>query len=288
MDFLLVGLPQALADLGPGRIQLSLDWTCPLLGLWCLLSTTEWISQLHLFGDRGLLSWRVLSLRSHWLYQSPLLEPVYHHRGVAVMLALRLACAVAVIWPLQGWFRVAMLAAIVATGWLFKLRKWLSEDGSDQMGQVVATGTLLTALGLQWQDLLLSLAGTLLIAGQLTISYFLAGAAKLISLEWRSGRALIGIMGTEGFGHDFAARVASSSAWFSIAFCWLLILGETVFPAAVIGPGPVLEVFLAVFALFHVATALFMGLNTYVWAFLAAYPSVLLFNALIMAATNGA
>lgn len=251
-----------------------------------MLATAEWISRFALFEDRGLLSWRVLSLRGHWVYRNRWLQPLYRRRGVAVVLLVRLLAAFAVMLPLQGGLRIGLLAAIVVTGWLFKLRKWLSEDGSDQMGQIVAIGGALTAIGLQGQNLQLCFAGTLVIAGQLTISYFVGGVAKLVSFEWRSGRALVGVMGTQTFGHDLAARVVSASARFSIAFCWLIILAETLFPAAVLGPSSLLVGVLAAFALFHVATALFMGLNTYVFAFVATYPSVLVVNAVILEAMD--
>lgn len=224
----------------------------------------------------------MLALRPLWVHRSALVAPLQRPRGVAALLGVRLACGGALLLPVEGTARVALLAAVVATGWLFKLRNWLGEDGSDQMGQITATGALLTACGLQWQDLALALAGCLLVAGQLTISYFLAGTAKLVSFEWRSGRALVGVMGTRAYGHALAARLASSHAWFPIVFCWFVILVEAVFPAFLFGPRPLLAAVLAAFGLFHVATALFMGLNTFVWAFVAAYPSVLVLNALLV------
>lgn len=249
-----------------------------------MLGTAEWISRFDLFRDDGLLSWRILALRPERVHRAAWLAPLQRPRGVAALLALRLACAGALALAGEGWLRVGLLATLVATGWWFKLRTWLGEDGADQMGQIVATGALLMAIGVQLRDPGLCLAGALLVAGQLTISYFLAGAAKLVSFEWRSGRALVGVLGTGAYGHAFAARIASSSATFCIAFCWLLIAIETAFPVALFCPPPVLAGVLSVFALFHVATALFMGLNTFVWAFLAAYPSVLLVNQVLLAA----
>ena len=254
--------------------------------MWCLLSTAEWIRQLELFDDRGLLSWRVMSLRARWMYRSRVLERIYGRRGVAFMLAGRLACGAAVMVPMPHLARAGLLAAIVVTGWLFKLRKWLSDDGSDQMGQIVAIGAAMTAIGLHVQDLPMAAAGTVLIAGQLTIAFCSSGATKLMSHEWRSGRALVGIMGTQNFGHDLAARVVSSSARLAVASCWLVMVLETAFPVVVLGPRAVLFGFLVAFALFHVATAVFMGLNTYVWSFLAAYPSVWIVNAVMWAAMH--
>lgn len=226
-----------------------------------------------------------MSLRPHWLHRSALLAPLHRPGGVATLLGLRVACACALVLAPQGGWQIALLALLVLTGWLLKLRNWLGEDGSDHMGQIVATGALLTAVGVAWRDPALCLAGALLVAGQLTISYFLAGVAKLVSFEWRSGRALVGVMGTRAYGHAFAARVATANAWFPISFCWFVIAIETAFPAALFFPTPVLAGVLAAFAAFHAATALFMGLNTFVWAFVAAYPSVLVVNQLILAAT---
>lgn len=234
-----------------------------------------------MFDDDGLLSWRVLRLRHRWSADSAILAPACGRRGVTILLALRLAIAAVLTLPVGNGVSLAALAAIVLTGWLLRQRRWLSHDGADQMGQTVAIGAALMALGLVVGDPALAFAGVLLIAGQLCIAYFIGGVAKLVSPEWRSGRALIGIMGTHGFGHQFAARVASSRTGFSRAFCWALMIVETAFPLAILFDANAFHAALLVFALFHLATAIFMGLNTYVWAFLAAYPSALLLNSVV-------
>jgi hypothetical protein len=220
------------------------------------------------------------------IYRSPLLGPLYRPRGVAVILGVRLAAALALPFARNTALVAVLLLVLIATAWLFKLRNWLGEDGADQMGQIVVTGSFLTAVGIELDDSPLCLAGTLLIAGQLTISYVLGGLAKLVSAEWRSGRAVVGVMGTRGYGHAFAARIASSSALFAIAFCWLVIIVETIFPLFLFAPPHILWYALAAFAAFHVATAYFMGLNTFVWAFVAAYPAVILLNELMAVAIH--
>ena len=64
------------------------------------------------------------------------------------------------------------------------------------------------------------------------------------------------------------AGLCAAAAWFVIAF-------EVTFPLAlVLGPTGV-AVYAAVGALFHVSNAVLMGLNTFVWAFVATYPAVL-------------
>lgn len=240
-----------------------------------------------MFDDDGLLSWRVLRLRNRWSAGSAILAPACGRRGVTIVLALRLAMAAVLTLPVGNAVRLAALVAIVLTGWLLRQRRWLSHDGSDQMGQTVAIGAAILALGLVVRDPGVAFAGVLLIAGQLCIAYFIGGVAKLVSPEWRSGRALIGVMGTHAFGHGFAARVASSRTRFARAFCWALMIVETAFPLAIMLDANLFCVVLLVFASFHLATALFMGLNTYVWSFLAAYPAALAMNSVVSSALGG-
>jgi len=245
------------------------------------MSTLEWIKNYDMFGSEGLLTWRVLTLRQGLLFQSHRARWLFWERSISGVLGVRIAAAVGLALASRPSWACLCLAAIIATSWFLTERTWLGGDGADQMGQVVSVGALLCAGGLAADELALSFAGTLLIAGQLVISYFFAGLSKLLSPHWRRGQAIVGVMGTHSYGHAFGARVASRSATFSVCLCWLIILTETLFPLAIATPQEVLLFTLAAFFLFHVANAYFMGLNTFVWAFAAAYPSVIVLNALV-------
>jgi hypothetical protein len=242
------------------------------------MSTMEWIKNLDMFRTDGLLSWRILSLRPGLIFRTGWLQSLFWERSIGWVLGIRIAAAVGLMVAPDPPFQCVALLVIVATSWFLAVRSWLGDDGADQMGQVVSIGAFLIAAGIALNQLALSFAGTLFIAGQLVISYFFAGFSKLLSAEWRLGRALVGVMGTHSYGHTLGARVASRSVVFSICFCWLVILSETLFPVAIFAPRGVLLFTLAVFFVFHVANAYFMGLNTFVWAFAAAYPSVILMN----------
>ncbi|WP_128597446.1 hypothetical protein [Paraburkholderia kirstenboschensis] len=245
------------------------------------MSTLEWVRNLDLFKHDGLLSWRILSLRPGWIFHGDGVRSLFWARSTTGVLAIRMVAAVTLLASNDPCLLCIALVVIVATSWFLTIRTWLGEDGSDQMGQIVAIGSLLISAGIFFDQLALSFAGTLLIAGQLTISYFFAGFAKLRSPEWRRGQALVGVMGTHSYGHSFGARISSGSAAFGTAFCWLVILGESMFPLVIFAPQTALLIVLAAFLLFHLANALFMGLNTFVWPFLAAYPSVIVLNNLI-------
>jgi hypothetical protein len=53
------------------------------------------------------------------------------------------------------------------------------------------------------------------------------------------------------------------------------MLFECTFPLALISGGTGFAVFAVIGLLFHVLSAMTMGLNTFVWAFVATYPAIL-------------
>jgi hypothetical protein len=281
MDYLHFEIPSVVTSLYAGQVETSLSGTRILIGIWCLISTMEWVHNRNLFRKEGLLAWRILSLRPGFMFGSDWFHSLFWERSIAWLLNLRIAAAVGLILtPRAGWAAVALLV-IIATSWFLTMRSWLGGDGSDEMGQIVSIGVLLIALGIWLNQLTLSFAGTLLIGGQLTISYFFAGFAKLLSAEWRQGRAMVGVTGTHIYGHALTARVFGGSAVLSKCFCWLVIISETLFPLFILAPPKIFLITVTAFFMFHLSHAYFMGLNTFVWAFAAAYPSVLLLNQLI-------
>ena len=86
----------------------------------------------------------------------------------------------------------------------------------------------------------------------------------------------------EAHGHPLAARV-TDDARRSLVLSWGVMLAEALFPLALLGPAPVLWGALGLFLLFHWATAWAMGLNTYPWAFSAAFPAALLLGDVVRA-----
>jgi hypothetical protein len=246
-----------------------------LLGLWCAVSTLEWVSNAEMFGKDGLLSWHVLGLRQGRAFRSSLLRKLVWERSMTWVLALRLAAASLLVASARPALVCASLVIVVVTSWVLTLRCWLGSDGADQMGQTVAIGALLVSAGLLVKSDLTSFAGVVLIAGQLTLAYITAGISKLASAEWRSGQALVGIINTYAYGHPAAARVVARSRWTPWCLCWLVITAETAFPLAIFASRPALVTFLIVLLALHLLNGALMGLNLFTWAFLAAYPSVI-------------
>ena len=85
-------------------------------------------------------------------------------------------------------------------------------------------------------------------------------------------------MNTYNYGIQSVATGLGKSKTIPFLLSWSVILFETLFPLALIVPQGLLIVVLGGGLIFHLSTAILMGLNTFVWSFVAAYPSLILLN----------
>jgi hypothetical protein len=110
---------------------------------------------------------------------------------------------------------------------------------------------------------------------QLCLAYFAAGFHKLRSPYWRSGYALPGLLSARLFG--FPAFGAWLDRHGRLAWCcsWATIAWEVSFPVVLVAPREVGLVYFGCGVLFHLSTAFTMGLNKFIWAFLALYPAAI-------------
>jgi hypothetical protein len=269
---------------GAPDITKCLAITKALLAAWSLLSAAEWLVNLHLFRPDGLLSWKILGLRPSLIGSLPARTRLYSESFIVSVLLARVLAGLVLLLPYPGQAGPADLAAslaILLSCLYMSRRSRFGGDGSDQMGMVVAFGVAIMSAGFVLNDLSLAWCGVFALAGQATLAYFVAGAAKLASPVWREGGALLGVMQTQSYGDAFAARFARNRPGFGRFVCWLTIVTETLFPVVLILPPGLLLASLACFAAFHFSNAWFMGLNAFVWPFLATYPSVMLANSVI-------
>lgn len=248
-----------------------------LIAIWSTITALEWLTLRAQFGRDGLLR----PVRRFDRYDR--LRGWVNSRTVTFIAVARLAAAGVLLVSSSPDLLALGFAITALTAPLIALTTD-HYDGSDKMGLIVSVAGALAATGVAIDDAWLAFAGVLLAAGQLTISYCVAGVSKLLIPEWRSGRALIDVMHRDGHGHP-VIRTLLALPGASRMFCWPFLLGEALFPATLFAPPVVLAAALCLFALFHLATGWLMGLNTFAWAFVAAYPAVWLLATAIRAST---
>ena len=143
--------------------------------------------------------------------------------------------------------------------------------GSDRMGILILT--CLIAIHFMpsqlWQEYIFGY-----LAMQLILSYFIAGWVKIINSDWRNGQALDDVF-------RFSAYIPSESlrSWAEYPKTlyvagWNVMIFELLFPFSLLHQ-TTLVIALIVATFFHLNNAIFLGLNRFLWIWIAAYPSII-------------
>ena len=254
-----------------------------LIAGWMALTALQWLVSASLFAQDGLVPWPALAAQR----RRPRLGRIRRRMSVTLLrtiLAVELVAAI--ILAVSGAFDatvVCLSVLIVCHAGLIVLSGEFWADGAAKMGMIAMAGALIVAIGVRAHDPAIALAGIIVAGGQLTLSYAVAGWSKLAIRTWRDGTELQRSMAAEAWGHPVAARLTRGRP-LAIAASWGVMLLEALFPLALLLPAPWLAAALALMLLFHLATAVFMGLNLFPWAFAAAYPAVFVLGRVVHAA----
>ena len=257
--------------------QIALSLVERLSSIGIVVASAESLSCPDSMRDSGLCSWRVHRLANKWFISPGFQGTVgwlLDYPRVFWLISLRLLCGCVLLAGLSPGdaTRGAMDALIVLTSFLITVRSTYGRDGADQMLFLtfIALGVAHTFGNPAARHLALWF-----LAAQACLSYFTAGTAKLVSPIWRGGAALPGIFGTDIYGHLWLRTVLARYTALAKIGCWSTILLETAFPLALLGSRPLTATLVCTGVAFHVGAAVFMRLNTFLWAFIATYPAVL-------------
>jgi hypothetical protein len=152
--------------------------------------------------------------------------------------------------------------------------------GSDTMTSQLWLGTGLLALADWWPTLRveLTLAGLSFIAVQSVASYTIAGFIKLKERGWRDGSALPSFLAHPRYRVPAWARRVVGPRAVTLGLSYGVLAFECTFPVALLDVRCALG-FCAIAAAFHLANALLLGLNRFLWVWLATYPAIIALSA---------
>jgi hypothetical protein len=119
------------------------------------------------------------------------------------------------------------------------------------------------------------------LALQLILSYFIAGCFKIINPEWWSGRALQDLFRFSAFPASEALRGWADHPRILCLASWITILFELVFPLTLLSQNTLI-IGLIIALTFHLVNTYLFGFNRFAWAWLAAYPSLLWLQGLLV------
>jgi hypothetical protein len=246
------------------------------LGL--LLVTCQWLWNWRLLRSHDLFSWHLLRTRRGFTqkgWTARVGDALLHFPQFVVVLVI---CAVAagflVVHPESAPVSPYVLTAIVVTTLLTHLRLFpYGATGADRM--------LFLIFGALWL-LQLAPASTLaqqgclwFLALQVTLSYLTSGVCKIVSADWRCGKVMSRILQNPYFVTERMARELRRHTNMPQWVSWGGMLWELTFPLFFIISWSWGGVFLLVGLLFHLLNAVILGLNTFVFAWLATYPALI-------------
>jgi hypothetical protein len=247
-----------------------------LLGVGQVVITLEYLWIRTEFGDGGVYAWSVLRVarpRRHPTMEK-LRDALFGRAGVVVLLGLRLLLAVTlVLFASVAWLATIAVVALAAVLLAFNVRMPWGMDGADRVAVNVTLGLAAYALARSFDA---PSVGLYYIAAYAGLAYVTAGVTKLSDAAWRSGVALGWVVNLQVFGARWAVEFLAPRPRLRQVLSWSVILGEVSAPLAVLLPAHGIALVLVAGLAFHAMTAVCMGLNTFVWAFLATYPAVLL------------
>jgi hypothetical protein len=236
-----------------------------------VLQTIELLQIRRVWSDGGIWRWSLLAPEHQsliaplrWLFA--LLLPA---RPFAVLLGLRLLAALALALGAGRGLAPFLLLTQLAVGVRFR---GTFNGGSDTFSVVLLTGLSLAQL--LPASVLAQKAALSYIAVQLTLSYFIAGVAKLQHVEWRSGRALASLVGSGQYGAPRSVVRALGGGARTAVLSTGVLAFECTFPLAWSGPRAS-AAFIGLGLGFHLGAWLLFGLNRFVFAWAAAYPALL-------------
>lgn len=257
---------------------LTWDLAFQLAGLLSAIGTIqhslELLSIHREFQTDGVFSWRVLRLDHPRVVRSThgrVIEWWLSPPAYSFVIVCQLLGALAIVSRPLNPFPWA-LAIVLAGRIVFNFRNSRTLIGADQMQIIVLAACLLQVLV---PTRAVTQACAWFVALQLVLSYVTSGAWKLATPSWRRGTALRDIVRTRTMGNPWAYALLKRRPGLSPALCWATIVFECAFPWLLFGGPLTCAILLVAGLVFHVAVAAVMGLEEFVWAFLAAYPLAL-------------
>ncbi|MFT5254472.1 MAG: hypothetical protein ACI87N_003544 [Flavobacteriales bacterium] len=254
------------------EINLVFILSIKLLSLGLIVKSLEFLYTINDFSEKSIFSWKIIG--TDYLLHSKLnifFKYIYSKNGMKILavITIILSCSLLVFNSNYKGYNF-ILSVLLTINILYYLRQIYGVDGADQMLFLITIVLLLCYL--IFNTIAIKKTGATFIAIQLLLSYFVAGIAKLVSNSWRSGSAIKGILSTNTYGSKFTRDILTKKNRINKAICWMVILIEIAFPVIIFIPHEYIFYFLGLGFILHLSIAIIMGLNDFIWGFIAAYP----------------
>lgn len=248
----------------------AMVWTERAIALAIVLQTVELLQLRRVYSESGIWRWSILADEHAALpgYLRATFAALLPDRPFLALLWLRLGCALALL--------AAGAGCVLPLLWFSQLAICVRFRGAFNGGSDAMTLLITFCASVAWlasYSPVITSGCLAFIAVQATLSYFVAGVAKLKEASWRDGEALRAFVASPQYNTPAWLRRGLSAPALARPLGLGVIAFECVFPLAWTGP-TACAALLAIGLGFHVANAWLFGLNRFLFAWAAAYPAL--------------
>jgi hypothetical protein len=251
-----------------------------LTGVQIILSCAESLYDSRIYRQTGILCWTFVQLNNRLFFRHAMVRRIFYflfsYPNVLFLITARLLLTAYMLNLLYHGVSPdeirGLILLICVTGILFDWRNTYSNNGADQLSNIILIAVSLSTL--EGDGKPIKIFSIIFIACQAELSYLTSGFLKLLEKDWRNGHYLKGIFDTGNFGNRRFNEVLSKHPVFYKVISNVVIYGELCLGFAFLFPPYICLPLLAFGLIFHLSTAIIMGLNTFFWVFSATYPAI--------------
>lgn len=242
-------------------------WTVRLVSFAVLLQTVELLQVRKVWEKNGIFDWSILRDQFSGL-QLKVLDRIYEEKVFKSLLVLNI---LSVIYLILAGPSLLILFPFVTYCLLFIRFRGVTNGGSDYMTFLILFACVVHLLFPS--SVLLAQIGLWYIGIQTMLSYTVAGFVKIVNSEWRSGVFLKRLLTEMNYSVPENVLFIAQKVSFLKLASRVVIIFECSFPVMLLGRGLFIS-YLAFAICFHLFNFFILGLNRFVFAWLAAYPAL--------------
>lgn len=244
-----------------------------IAGIGVLVSSLEMITIRAHYQRGGLFSWEIKRVRSWGITRGPLLpvaDALLRYPNVLVLLSLQIVAVFLTVVVSDKRFFLIPVSILSLTSVVLGASGKDGRNGADQMSGLIFASLFLSLLS---TNVLVWKAELWFLALQLNVAYLTSGILKLTKRGWWDGSYLLLAMRTRLYGNESVWRTFRKHPRLLRVTSKAVLLFECGFFITLLLPLRYSWPIFLAGILFHIANAVVMGLNTFVWSYLALYPA---------------
>jgi len=249
------------------------------LSAYCVLTALQALVDYERYTATGVLNWEVARLQFNKQWQQVTSDILFRGSRSRWLLVAHLLGGMSLgFQAATNTSSVIPASLVIVTTLLMGVRHHAGFNGTYHLSLVVALAVL---WGRATQNPVSVKVAIAFVGLQSVLAYALSGWLKLGNADWRDGDVLTRLSESEIWIADSAATILARSPASKTVIAWSILTFECLFPVVLFLPKSAAVAVLLSGFLFHFINAVFLGLNTFLFIFVATYPAIYYLNRVI-------